>query len=288
MVGLNKTGDLLVTRTIVANAIPGVGGTGSWVLNEGDHFVRADVDGDGVDEIVVVNLDGTHIGVLSMTPTSITTEHIAVDQVPHRGDTGWNLSVGDQHWAANLNGDGSDELFVLSPARPHPYISLATRLNLVSVDVNPLVQQLADIVQPRGIQVEIASRGTLALPTVQITDTGECTSGSITADQLQLYVQRDGMAPNDIGVYFVKGLNPGGPGFGCASNDPLLPGPGCVLAPGNSPGLLSHEVGHVLGLSHVDPGGMPNNVMIKQVPQTLKPLSPSQADTVKDSPHISH
>jgi hypothetical protein len=76
-----------------------------------------------------------------------------------------------------------------------------------------------------------------------------------TADQTALFANRNDAGPNDIVVYFVQSTIP--PLNGCAA----FPAgqPGAVVTQGASPWTMAHEVGHVLGLSHIagesGPGG---------------------------------
>ncbi|MBM2623627.1 hypothetical protein JIG36_49885 [Actinoplanes sp. LDG1-06] len=72
--------------------------------------------------------------------------------------------------------------------------------------------------------------------------------GSVTSEQAELFAFRDGMQPTDIAVFFVRSTVP--PTNGCAAH----PGgrPGAAVAAGATRWTLGHEVGHVLGLDHVD------------------------------------
>jgi hypothetical protein len=72
--------------------------------------------------------------------------------------------------------------------------------------------------------------------------------GSVTAEQTQLFANRNSAGANDVVAYFVRSTQP--PFNGCAA----FPSgrPGAAVASGASAWTLAHEIGHVLGLSHVN------------------------------------
>jgi uncharacterized protein with LGFP repeats len=88
----------------------------------------------------------------------------------------------------------------------------------------------------------------LNLPTLNDIDVGACTMGTSTAEQVQLFANRNFASGNDVVVYFVRSTVP--PFNGCAA----FPAgrPGAVVASGASAWTMGHEVGHVLGLNHVN------------------------------------
>jgi Matrixin len=64
----------------------------------------------------------------------------------------------------------------------------------------------------------------------------------------ELYEQRNGVLPGEVVIYFVRSIIP----FvkGCARHPRGKPG--VILASSAGPWTLAHELGHVLGLRHVD------------------------------------
>jgi hypothetical protein len=86
--------------------------------------------------------------------------------------------------------------------------------------------------------------------------------GSTTAEQNQLFANRNNAGANDVVVYFVRSTSP--PYNGCAAHPAGRPG--AVVAQIASRWTLGHEVGHVLGLAHVTnndrlmTGGGTNNI----------------------------
>jgi hypothetical protein len=110
--------------------------------------------------------------------------------------------------------------------------------------------QMRDLYASVDIDVVFASVETLNVPaTLQTVDVGGCNSGSETAEQTQLFSNRNFAGINDICVYFVTATNP--PYNGCAAYANL---PSAVVASTASGWTLAHEVGHILGLPHIDLG----------------------------------
>ncbi|WP_221390548.1 hypothetical protein [Dyadobacter sp. NIV53] len=99
--------------------------------------------------------------------------------------------------------------------------------------------------------------GDAALQPLSNLDVGGCFMGSPTTDQTTLFQNRNNAGTDDLVVYIVNSLIGGAGNFvGCASHPTGQPG--CAVVNINAPWLLAHEIGHVLGLSHVD-GTIPAN-----------------------------
>jgi hypothetical protein len=79
-------------------------------------------------------------------------------------------------------------------------------------------------------------------------DVDPCVVGSVTTEQAQLFANRNSVGPDDIVVYFVRSTSP--PLNGCASHPAGRPG--AVVTQGASQWTMAHEIGHVLGLNHVN------------------------------------
>ncbi len=76
-----------------------------------------------------------------------------------------------------------------------------------------------------------------------------------TDEQDELFENRNLVGEGDLVIYFVQATNP--PNGGCATHPSGRPGaivvqPPTATASGAAPFTLAHEVGHVLGLGHVD------------------------------------
>lgn len=98
-----------------------------------------------------------------------------------------------------------------------------------------------------GMGVVLASTETLNLPLLETVDVGEC-AGDITTEQEQLFANRNNVAANEVVAYFVRATNP--PFNGCASSPSGRPS--VVVVSTASRWTLGHEIGHVLGLGHVN------------------------------------
>ncbi len=94
--------------------------------------------------------------------------------------------------------------------------------------------------------------GDPSLISLQNLNVGSCVSGSTTTDQDTLFAHRNNVGANDIVVYLVSSLIGGTGNFvGCAAhpaNEPAC----AVVEVAAARWLTAHEVGHILGLSHVN------------------------------------
>lgn len=104
-----------------------------------------------------------------------------------------------------------------------------------------------------GIWVEMASFEVLNLTDPLVgylndLEVGGCTMGTTTAEQNSLFSFRNFAGINDVVVYFVRSTVP--PSNGCAAHPAGKPG--AVVTQNATQWTLAHEVGHVLGLKHVN------------------------------------
>ncbi len=99
-----------------------------------------------------------------------------------------------------------------------------------------------------GIRVDWATTENLTIPSLNDVDVGGCFMGQSTAEQAQLFAQRNFVGANDLVVYFVRSTVPGY--NGCAAHPAGRPG--CIVVRTASRWTLAHEFGHVLGLAHVN------------------------------------
>jgi uncharacterized protein with LGFP repeats len=114
--------------------------------------------------------------------------------------------------------------------------------------VNQVISNMRLVYATAQIGVRYATFEVLNLPSLNDLDVGTCTMGNVTAEQKTLFANRNFAGPNDVVVYLVRSTQP--PLNGCAA----FPGgePGAAIASGASAWTFAHEVGHVLGLSHVN------------------------------------
>ena len=117
-----------------------------------------------------------------------------------------------------------------------------------NVPLNQMIANMTQVYASVGIDVVLGTTENLNLPATFLdVDVGECTSGSTTTEQDQLFSNRNDVGPDDVVAYFVRSTVP--PFNGCATHPSGRPG--AVVASGASEWTLAHEIGHVLGLNHV-------------------------------------
>lgn len=117
-----------------------------------------------------------------------------------------------------------------------------------TVPIDTMLESMRQVYEPAGFRVLRLSDENLDLPALDVIDVGGCTMGSSTAEQNQLFGNRNNVGDRDVVVYFVEATSP--PYNGCAAHPTGRPG--AVVARGATRWTLAHEVGHVLGLRHVD------------------------------------
>lgn len=98
------------------------------------------------------------------------------------------------------------------------------------------------------IEVQVVTLENLTLPNLDDLDIGGCFQGQVTEEQDALFANRNNVGANEIVVYFVRSTIPAT--NGCAAHPAGRPG--AVVTRGASQWTLAHEVGHVLGLNHVN------------------------------------
>ena len=120
--------------------------------------------------------------------------------------------------------------------------------NPTAFTIEQMVNGMRQVYEANGIRVELISTENLNLPLLNDLDVGECTIGNTTSEQNQLFNNRNNVGSNDIAVYFVRSTVPAL--NGCAAHP--VGQPSAVVASIASQWTLGHEVGHVLGLRHVN------------------------------------
>ena len=117
-----------------------------------------------------------------------------------------------------------------------------------TIAVDTMLTRMREVYEAAGMQVQLASTENLTnLPDLLDLDVGQCTLGNTTAEQNTLFGNRNNVGTNEVVVYFVRSTVP--PFNGCAAHPAGRPG--AVVVQGATQWTLAHELGHVLGLSHV-------------------------------------
>lgn len=130
-------------------------------------------------------------------------------------------------------------------------------LQTPNVSVRKMLVSMRAVYNTANIGVRVGSREDLGGPAVATlvdVDVGSCMSSALTAEQTQLFANRNNAAVTDVVIYFVRSTNP--TFNGCAASPANQPG--AVVAQIASEWSLAHEVGHVLGLPHVDDPAPPD------------------------------
>jgi Metallo-peptidase family M12B Reprolysin-like/Repeat of unknown function (DUF346) len=165
---------------------------------------------------------------------TLTTAPSAVSRGPNRIDvfaSGTDSAVWHKWWAQ------------VPTVRLHAKV-----LTAPSIPIATMVDRMREVYGSVGIAVQLVSTENLNLPALNDCDVGQCVSGQTTAEQNQLFANRNNAGGNDVVAYFVRSTVP--PFNGCAAHPAGQPG--AVIAQIASQWTLAHEIGHVLGLSHVD------------------------------------
>jgi len=116
------------------------------------------------------------------------------------------------------------------------------------VNVDTMVDSMRQVYASADVDVELASRENLNLPAFDDLDVDPCVRGLTSAEQDRLFANRNSVGANEVVAYFVRSTDP--PLNGCAAHPAGRPG--AVVTSGATLWTLAHEIGHVLGLNHVD------------------------------------
>ena len=99
------------------------------------------------------------------------------------------------------------------------------------------------------IKVVCVTKQDLSLPALETVTVGKvCDPNFVSAEVEDLFLNRDDVLDNEIVVYFVDMIDP--PDDGCSAHP--VKKPGFIIAHNADQWTVAHELGHVLGLYHVN------------------------------------
>ena len=118
-----------------------------------------------------------------------------------------------------------------------------------SFTINQMLANMRTVYNASGIAVQLVTTENLNLPLLNDLDVGAVHDGQRRRQsRTQLFANRNNVAANDVACYFVRSTVPAL--NGCAAFPPGRPSVAVVSTA--SRWTLGHEVGHVLGLAHVE------------------------------------
>jgi len=167
-----------------------------------------------------------------------------------------------------------------------PPIQKRVRLHLkvlaepVTFPLGHMIEAMREVYEAKGIGVEVASEERLTLPQLEDLAVGSCVAGSLTTEQRRLFDHRDQAGDNDVCVYLVRSTVPAV--NGCAAHPPGRPS--VVVASRATLWTLAHEVGHVLGLPHVNPTDRLMTIRTSEITNPPPDLLPVEVKRMLGSP----
>lgn len=159
------------------------------------------------------------------------------------------------------------EIFLPAPPPPAGCPPFKERIRLhLKVLVQPtrftiarMLRCMRQVYEPNGFLVEVVSCEVIKAPTLEVLDIRcpggtqiccpfPCATNTLNQEHIDLFANRNNVAANELAVYFVRRTLPGL--NGCCAHP--VGRPGVIVAARASEWTLGHEIGHTLGLQHVN------------------------------------
>jgi hypothetical protein len=166
---------------------------------------------------------------------------------------------------------------------------LLVHLNVLvepAVTVETAVQSAKRALAQADVELVIASRRTLHLPELEIVNVrASCQpAGPLTEDQQKLFDLADAVGPNQIVIFFVLATNRAT--NGCAQHPAGVPG--AIITEACTRWTMAHEMGHLLGLSHVQGTNRLMSKSTKRITGDPPVLDETEIATIGKSPLVSN
>jgi hypothetical protein len=149
------------------------------------------------------------------------------------------------------------------------------------VSIDTMLTHARKVFDPIEVDVAVASRADLDAPLLRVLKVkNSCDGRAVSAEQRELFGHRDGVGAEEIVIYFVRETDP--PLNGCAQHPDGQPG--TVVSSQGLRWTLAHELGHVLGLKHVND---PSRIMhgdTSQIAHNPPGFEPDQLEQLDESP----